>query len=64
MKKIFCSGCSTHVASIEEGSKIINGAVMLCDRCDTKRIASDLAAKTNNDPFRDFSDLFKRSPFK
>lgn len=40
---IYCAGCKIHLARIMPKSKIKLGAVMLCDNCNTKRIASDMA---------------------
>lgn len=47
MKTIYCSGCSTKVAMIADGSKLKKGMVCLCDVCERKRKASDLASKTS-----------------
>lgn len=51
MKKLFCEGCGLFVAEIKKGSKLRNGVVLLCERCETKRKCSDLAGKTNQSPF-------------
>ena len=59
MKTIYCEGCKIKVAEIAKGSKLKKGMVMICSRCETKRKASDLASKSNTNPFdqlmKDFS---------
>lgn len=43
-KTLYCSGCNIVVAKIVAGSKLKKGMVALCEDCETKRNASDLAA--------------------
>ena len=62
-KTIYCAGCFIRVAVIKEGSKIKTKSVMICDGCNTKRIASDLArhGKSEDPGMRDiFNDFFGR----
>jgi len=44
MKELKCPGCGKLTAYIENGSKLRNGAVMLCADCESDRLALALAA--------------------
>lgn len=59
-KILHCAGCHIKVAVIMPGSKIKKGMVVLCDKCETKRQAADLAMKTKgSNPFKNtFGDMF------
>jgi hypothetical protein len=57
--QINCAGCHIKVAEVLEGSRIRKGAVMLCADCETKRKASDLAARSRKNTGQDVNDLFK-----
>lgn len=69
MKAIYCAGCSTLVAKIEAGSKIMTGATMLCPSCEHARQAAELAMKTRpskgpSKGYSDFMDDLLRRYFK
>lgn len=63
-KIIYCVSCGIKVAELAVGSKIKKSAVMLCQDCDVKRIASDMKSDLNKKPnasnvSNPFNDLFK-----
>ena len=45
---LYCAGCSIKVGDIKKGSLLKNGMVCLCQKCEEKRKASDLAKKTKS----------------
>jgi len=53
--KIYCGGCKKYLGEIRDGT-LMKEISYLCPNCEIKRIASDLAKKTNYNP--DISDLF------
>ncbi len=58
-KILYCSGCSLKIAILVEGSKIRHGAVVLCESCERKRIASDLGNKSKGYSMPEgFDDIF------
>lgn len=55
---IYCSGCHIKVATIENGSKIMRDAIMLCPGCERLRKISDMGKKTQKNDYGDFGDIF------
>jgi len=51
-KKIFCKGCPKYLGEIRDAT-LHRKIVFLCENCETKRLASDLAGKTEPNPLRD-----------
>ena len=41
MRKVHCDDCGKLVASLESGSKIQKGAIMLCNKCSCKNDSVD-----------------------
>lgn len=60
MRKIFCTGCNKYLGDIRD-AKLLKGIKFLCPKCETKRIASDLHKRTNNDC--DMSDMLRGFPW-
>ncbi len=53
IKKIFCKGCPKYLGEIRDAT-LHKKIVFLCEKCETKRLASDLARKTElKNPFED-----------
>jgi hypothetical protein len=52
---IYCSGCKKYLGEIRDGT-LMKRISYLCPKCETKRIASDLAKKNSYNP--DIGDLF------
>ena len=56
--KIYCVGCDKYMGEIRDASlrKVIH---YLCDKCNTKRIASDMGKNNKKDDYSDYlKDLF------
>ncbi len=57
-RKIFCKPCGKYLGEIRDGT-LRKRITFLCDGCETKRLASDLAQKTKPNSFGDiFGDIF------
>ena len=57
-RKIFCKGCSLFMGVIRDAN-LRKGISYLCTKCETKRIASDLANKIKpSNPLDDFVKKF------
>ena len=58
---LYCAGCHIKVGDIKKGSLLKNGMICLCQKCEAKRKASDLAKKTkpNSNPFEPNSNPFE-----
>jgi len=58
MRRIHCAGCGKYLGEIRDAT-LRKGIVHLCDGCNMKRLASDLANKTApKSPFEDLMDNF------
>ena len=58
MKIIYCKGCNIYLGEIRD-AKLKKGIVYLCSDCDTKRVASDMVNKPNNNSYDNiFGDIF------
>lgn len=57
---IYCIGCKKYLGEIRDG-KLMKGISYLCPKCETKRIASDIAKKNSYNPDMGnfFNDIFK-----
>ena len=62
VKRIFCKGCGKYLGEIRD-AKLRKGMVYLCQNCETKRIASDMARikMRVRDPNREFMDIFGKT---
>ena len=54
--KIYCKGCKIYLGEIRD-AKLRKHTVFLCDKCEIKRYASDLAEKTKKK--NPLEDLFR-----
>ena len=57
MKIIHCAGCGKKCAEIKAGSQLLKDSVMLCRKCDVKRIASDMRHSSTGDIFNDMFEF-------
>ena len=57
---IYCKPCGKYLGQIREGT-LYKKIVFLCDKCETKRLASDLAKKAEkpSNPLDFFGGIFK-----
>jgi hypothetical protein len=57
--KKYCHNCGKCVALLKEGSKMLPGAVFLCQSCNTRRVASELMRKNEKyDLPEGFDEIF------
>ena len=61
-KQIFCKGCGKYLGEIRD-AKLRKGMVYLCQNCETKRLASDMARNKMKaqDPVNDFMNIFGKN---
>ena len=58
-RQIYCSGCKRYLGLIRDAN-LRKNIHYLCDNCETKRLASDLAKKAKPNDFGDiFGGIFK-----
>ena len=50
VRRIFCEGCKQYMGEIRDAT-LRKGIVYLCTRCETKRLASDLAQKNSRSQY-------------
>ena len=61
-RKIYCKPCGKYLGEIRNAT-LHKKIVFLCDKCETKRLASDWANKTKSDLLGQFNNLFGRKLF-
>ena len=58
-RKIYCTACNRNLGEIRD-AKLLKDIKYLCPECNMRRVASDLAGKTNMNSVPDFlTDIFK-----
>jgi len=60
-RRIYCKGCKKYLGEIRDAT-LMKGIVHLCNNCEIKRFASDLAQKTRGDvgSMDFFNDIFRK----